>query len=935
MKLKLLLCAALSAAFALAETAVPDFYAKAKEKNFEVLSHSFPEKLLTGPFTASIKLKNLGKEYVRGQFSVETFDDAGKSIRIGRDVFELGAAGEMGDVQELKVTGEFITGDMNRTVKFIISTFTTGVHVVCKEASAVEHPDAIKKRAKILADIKPEDGTKRAIKYVDRLLPGDGPKWRKFIENGGTLIVAAVSSNDDFAGVTEFCDEKRIPKCEQTPKRELNLRIGQTPIFDWPNVITPAIVPKWRGRLSLSREAREVWSEVQVGYTMLLRVGKGYLIVSTQSCEETPALRENILSHLRLEEDGIRLARFYHSYKEVDEYKGTLWYPTISGGETYLRIFNANYASTNLNLALRLTMKALDGSGKSRTFVARRKVSTRIGDSMEFKLSVPALPPDCGGRWHTKTELVEWDGNKSWLINECEVTFPELIELLPPDYRATVSTERREAGVYIGIKANRVNIDMGGKKWKMVAKDSSGKAIAKADGVFAAGTRVTETKLPVAKDAPPGKYTVFAEVETPFAGVKKVECDFFIVAPERGQIIVDQDGFFLNEGKPYFPLGTYHCTQWDWDEKIDETGLTAGDMGFTWLQMWTIDWFSNYSVDPKMVDRHISKNVIGEARQRAIEARIETNKLNRIKIKDIAVCLEGFSFWGDVLYQQPLHVGSYRFEINPELPPQFQSVCDDPDQLVRMWYLADEANGNLYKGLRRATKWIHERDPKLHPTFNLGNIPAVMSGDFGGNDIYIRYYGGVGEARIFAERVEGMRKEYAKYHRRPFIVPQSFGTSWRQPTETPEWVRYETYISLIHGVNGIGYYCWKQTGDSKENAQGMGWNPATAHEVKALIAEVKKLHLSLRVPGQQNLVSLDGNVNALLCGDEETGRYLIAANLLEGAVESELPLAGVADMKFEPAFDRYKDSSSLRKTKSGDALMLKLPQWGVGVWRVK
>jgi hypothetical protein len=205
-----------------------------------------------------------------------------------------------------------------------------------------------------------------------------------------------------------------------------------------------------------------------------------------------------------------------------------------------------------------------------------------------------------------------------------------------------------------------------------------------------------------------------------------------------------------------------------------------------------------------------------------------------------------------------------------------------------------------------------------------------MAGDVGGNDIYVRYYGGLGSAAQFADRVEALRRDLAPFHRRPFIVPQAFGQSPRQSSETPEWVRVETYLGVIHGACGIGFYCWKQTGDwTGANRQGMGWNPPTAHEVRKLIAEVKTFQGALMSGRTQFLKSVDGNVRALLCGNDASGRYLIAANTLEGAVATALENRALKGLALEPLFN----SPSAKV--SGEALPLKLPAWGTAVWRVK
>ena len=943
--MRLLCCAVLSALLGTVAMGAPDFYAKAKKCNVNVLSHSFPERFDPGKFELSAKIKNGGNLPLRGALKVVLFDKKGKNGKvIGKDDIDIPPTSVSDGEMELKVQGTLTAADLKLPVKVLFET--SFGEAVCYEGIVGEAPKADKKGKggkKVVEAPKkwpefkhPAPGVKvkHDIKFVKSLPAGSGASWRKFIEDGGVLIVPLIDSDDDFAGVLEFCDQSYMPDFYVTKKRERNVTEGGTPLFDWPNRMSPALLQINNNRISAPKmkdRSATPWETIQNGYTIMIRVGYGLLILSTHTCADTPELRENILAQLALEEAGMRFVWFSHSYNDTDEYKGKLWYPTQFGGTTSIKLKNMAIASTNLNLAFRTTFTSVADPRKSRTFLSRRKVHREIGGRLEFSVDVPAFPPEFEGEWRVKSELIEWGGKRSWTLDDQKVMFEDLIQIVPPDYRATVSTERREAGVYIGIRAVRPNIDMGSMKWKLAAKDASGKTVAEQSGVFAAGSNFVEAQLPMAKDAPAGKYDLVAEVETPCSGLKKVKSEFYIVAPEKGQIIVDQDGFFLNEGKPFFPMGSYHCSKTQWTNAIDETGLCAKDMGFNWMQIWESNWFYNYTLDRWAIGRNINKSITGAERERMIDCWVETNKVNRSHIQGVALCIEGFRLWGCVLFEQPRHVGTYRFEREADYPRMVQTLVDDPDQLVRMYYCADEANGNYYRGLNRAANWVRKYDPKYHPVFNLGNLPAVMAGDWGGNDIYLRYYGSVRAGHEFAARVEWMRKTYKKYHRRPFIVPQAFGLSPRQPTETPEWVRLESYASIIHGANGLGFYCWKQVGTPADLRQGMGWNPPTAHAVKKIISEINVLHPALRVPGQKNLVSYDGNVHALLCGNAESGRYLILVNLLEQDVETELEVPGIAEMKLEPMFGA--PAAKLNKTR--DALSLKLPVWGTAVWKIK
>ncbi|MBR4171278.1 MAG: hypothetical protein IKR48_06470 [Kiritimatiellae bacterium] len=778
------------------------------------------------------------------------------------------------------------------------------------------------------------------IRWTKRLPAGEGESSRAFLEGGGVLVVRLVENKEDYAGAATFCGENALPTFR--PQKgaannyDRNVEPGDTPLFDWPHRISPTLCAG-NGRLSLSGEAEKRWETVQKGYTMLLRVGKGLLIVSTHEVADTPELREDVKRQLALEKGGFRLVSFSQEFEELESWRGKVPFPALGGGKVTLRVKNVNFASTNLNLALRLDLRETRKGGRTRTYLARAKEHTKIGETFALELTVPPL--DLNGEIASKTEVFEWGGGRAWTLYERTVTLPEFFEVIHPAYRGQVSTRRRRAEVAIGVRFARRDFDAGSGTWRIAAKNAKGKSVvAKTEGVFVTGASAAEAWLPVPREAPAGDYRLEAEATLPDGTRYAASGAFRIVAPEKGQLMADQDGFLLNEGEPYFPLGVYHCHTFNWNEPIDDTGLRALDMGFNWMQIWDWDWRNHLSLDRGILGEFIDKKLAGAEREAAIDALVATNKVNREAIRGVVLCLEGFGIWNEILFRHPGEEGKYAFETDERIQHEIALLSDDPDQLVRMWYFSDEAGGNFHRALKRGTACYARADKKGYPAFNLGNLPAVMAGDIGGNDIYVRYYGGVGSATQFADRVEALRREYAPLHRRPFIVPQAFGQSKQQFTETPAWVRVEAYLACIHGANGIGFYCWKQTGDwNGGQKQGMGWNPPTAHEVKKLIEEIKVFQGALMSGIEMRLLSEDGNVRALLCGDDASGRYLICANTLELPVQTELAVPNLANLTLEPLFGAPKPDRAGGFLGIGrrDAIRLTLPVWGTAVWRVK
>ena len=930
---RILLLSAVLLSFAAARAEEP-FVAAARERGVEIVSHAVPKEFAIGDFAVSMRVRNQGELALRGSLAVFSVDAEGKNPR------ELGKAAQIdlppksvsADAeQELAVSGRVTAAELGRKARILLRP-AGSPEIVCYEGPVVESRKAAEKRASEAAKATGSAGGRHEIRWAERLPEGEGERYRAFLEAGGVLIVRLVECREDYAGAAAFCGADALPAFK--PQKgaansyDINVDPGDTPLFDWPNRISPTL-KAGNGRLSLPGEAGKRWETVQKGYTMLHRVGKGLLIVSTHEVADTPALREDVKRQLALEEGGFRLVSFSQEFEELEAWKGKAGHPALGGGKIVLRVKNANYATTNLNLAMRLDLRETRKGGRTRTWLARAKENAKIGETFQIEMTVPPLDLNGGIAW--KTQVLEWGGKRAWTLAEGNAKLPEFFEVVPPAYRGQVSTRRRRADVAIGVRFNRRGFDAGGGAWRIVAKDAKGKAVvAEAEGAFAPGAAAAEAWLPVPADAPAGEYRLEAEATLPDGSKHAASGTFRIVAPAKGQIMADQDGFLLSEGEPYFPLGIYHCHTFNWDQPIDDTGLRARDMGFNWMQMWEWDYRNHLSLDRTTLGEFVDKKLAGAEREAAIDALVESNKVNRAAFAGVAICFEGFGVWDQVIFRRPGEGGKYDFETDERIRREIANISEDPDRLVRMWYFSDEAGGNFHRQLRRAADYYATIDKAGFPTFNLGNLAAVTAGDVGGNDIYLRYYGGLGSAAQFADRVDDMRREYAPLHRRPFIVPQAFGRSEHQSTETPEWVRVEAYLSCIGGANGIGFYCWTQTGDwSGSQKQGMGWNPATAHEVQKLIAEIKVFQGALMSGAETRALSNDGNVRALFCGDDASGRYLLVANTFEGPVDTEIAIPGLGKRELEPLFGAPKPS------RSGETLRLKLPQWGTAAWHVR
>ena len=139
-----------------------------------------------------------------------------------------------------------------------------------------------------------------------------------------------------------------------------------------------------------------------------------------------------------------------------------------------------------------------------------------------------------------------------------------------------------------------------------------------------------------------------------------------------------------------------------------------------------------------------------------------------------------------------------------------------------------------------------------------------------------------------------------------------------------------SYIALTHGVQGIIWYCWKETGD-RSGQEGAGNHPPTIQVLTDVIAEIKVFAPALLVPENRMLKSDDddGLIQAILCGNEKTGRFLIYVNSVYETTESTLSVPELAGMKLEPLFGGA--SGKIKNNK----LKLKLPPLATGAFRVE
>jgi len=343
----------------------------------------------------------------------------------------------------------------------------------------------------------------------------------------------------------------------------------------------------------------------------------------------------------------------------------------------------------------------------------------------------------------------------------------------------------------------------------------------------------------------------------------------------------------LKNGKPFFPIGIYHVAS----DQIDE----AAAIGFNMFQFWAWD--------------------------------ATPENMNRLGEKGISVLWEGQA-WGRAVTLAPSALKDNQ-PFQKELAIQREIAANyKTHPALDMWYVADEPSPTALPALRMINKTWHEVDED-HPTYLVatGNYGYLQEAcDVLGIDVYLVYRGDRKPLSTIADATDDALRGVD--YRKPVIaIPQAFGNNERH-REKPEDVRAISYLHLTHGVKGVIWYCWKETGD-KTGDEGMGFHPETQKVVKELVSEIKTFAPALLEPGVRQLKSSDGKVHALIAGSDSTGRYLLFVNSEETASDAVLQVPELSGKRLKELF-----GTPAAEVRNGN-LQMKVAPLATGVFQIK
>lgn len=510
---------------------------------------------------------------------------------------------------------------------------------------------------------------------------------------------------------------------------------------------------------------------------------------------------------------------------------------------------------SNTGLTVRVSVLCTDSNGNSRTVWGEGRLNPSERRTIRCSGKI-----DLYGKCRMACSLaIEGTGCPTPFF-KWDYTAPKMMELKMPSYRSTVSAARREELVRLGIVFNGVQS----------AVEEVSALLEGPDGKRLCTTNFTVSTLsgawfsfPLPRTAAIGKYRVFAVADVD--GERVSDENFFTVLPVRsGQVIPDQDGTLLADGKSFFPLGLYHVS-------ADEIA-SAAETGINFIQYWYWNTTSsNALASVELLKRHGLKYVFeGYAWHETVGRQCSERGLT------------GSPAWRGML---PLN-----YEMSKEYHRIVTNALAISRESLAMWYSADEASFSQLPEVKRISAYYRRRDVD-HPTYTVstGDPRVGDAADIVGFDFYNRGILRRSNA-LFGDILDKARAYYGP-EKPIFAVPQAFGDAKNHPTETPESIRATAYLVLAHGVNGIIWYSWKESG-SRKGIEGAGNNPRTARALKDVIAEIKKLVPAL-TSGQRRFVrSTDGLVHAAVIGTEEHGRYLIYSNAeeLHSSAELHCPL---------------------------------------------
>ena len=646
---------------------------------------------------------------------------------------------------------------------------------------------------------------------------------------------------------------------------------------------------------------------------LLRRTGKGFIVLATARYNDR-AFLGNVGHALALARLGVAFGKL--SYEFPRDARSS----EFTFGKGAVKLDLANTSGTNLNLRTVAEWK-MGTESRSASRVVNQKNQGNFNVALGTYL-------DLRGEGTYTVTLENLDTGATVVLAEKPFSCQKFLTVIPPvSFHGLISTARRDPAVHFEVLLSPFESQTAiGLEVEASVKDAQGKVLGVAKRV-ATAVGYLDFAIPL-PDAPPGAYTLSAKTVRDGIFEERDEATFKIVPVRPGQMLVDQDGTMLADGKPFFPIATYHAHSWQLEDDVE--GLATNkygakgwhDMGFNMLIIWPWDYYGNLSTNEADILAHHGGR--GAATNMTWYLARNAKTLARYRELGIRLLLEDGP-WGELVSGGSGDI----WDSDQENHARRKRFIESPERLFAGLYNFDEAHDapNIIQGQQRWSDRLHSQTED-YPTIGLGRMGMAWTCDIPGCEVYPVYGGGKGPLTPIAEALDAFIA-FTRSKKNIPLIHQCFGDNVRGASEKPEQVRAMTYLGYTHGAKGIFWYCWKQTGDwSGAQAQGMGWHPETHTEVRRLVGETKVFCQALLEPGARKFKSADGKVHAILCGSEQTGRFLVYVNSDYEAVESELVVPELEGVAIMPLFGGPK--AAVKKGRIG----LKIPALGTGAFLV-
>lgn len=464
-------------------------------------------------------------------------------------------------------------------------------------------------------------------------------KLKDYVEDGGMLVITDAS----YPGVRKFFEPAVDDLVDMEPGKCTSSQwtvLGHTentepvhPVRSFPNRLTNA--DSWPHFESVPSEWTTIVTCSQGKPVVLYReIGKGAVVVSALRLTSAQAI-ENMIAFSRLKKSGVVM-------------KG-------------LSMTELRPGDGNMEFEL-----ACEVDGKcSLTFVVENENRKTVSFKSDIKGTKVSLPFNIPFRGPVTASLYidTEDGRKLLFTRNAEMA--PLMKVGANAYRGILSAKRRVKEVKFPVYFAPDKEDITAAKLTLAVFDSSSNQVTSVEMTLPTNDVPREMWIPVelSNKLFPGGYRIDATLfknGRPRIYVTS-SASFEILSPRVGQTIVDDDGTFLVNGKPFFPLGIYHANPAYYQE--------ISEIGFNAVQFWV--W-------------HIGNDGYG--------APIGLDKAAANKIK----CLV-----------EPNHRGKKIYEGLIDRVSGHSSVF--------MWYVADEPAEGSEAMMTLANDCWHE--DKHHPTY--------------------------------------------------------------------------------------------------------------------------------------------------------------------------------------------------------------------------